>query len=102
GEGTRPYVVRGDSCAVLLDLAENPGIGRCRAADHDRITSGLGDHGAGVFRRADIAVADHGNFYRILDGGDPIPAGLAAVALLASASVRSEEHTSELQSPDHL
>ncbi len=90
GEGTRPYVVRGDSCAVLLDLAEDPRIRGCRAADHDRITSGLGYHSAGVFRRADIAVPDHRNLNRILDGGNPIPACLAAVSLLTGAGMQRD------------
>ncbi len=31
-----------------------------------------------------------GNFHRVFDGGDPVPTGLASVALLAGAGVESD------------
>src|ERR1700733_11001011 len=71
-------VIVGISGGVLFDLAEDPGIRWGGAADHDGVTSSLGDHGAGVFGAADIAVADDRNLHGIFYGGDPFPAGLAA------------------------
>src|SRR5580704_12535930 len=89
-DGGRRHKVILHRRAVLFDLAENPGIRRRHAADHDCIASSLRDHGAGVLRRADVAIADHRNLYRILDGGDPFPASLTAITHLASAGVQSD------------
>src|SRR5579872_172555 len=79
---------RSNCRAILLDLAEDPRIRRSAAADHDGVASGLRDHGAGVFGRTDVAVADDGNLHGVFDGGDPLPSSLAAVAHLASAGVK--------------
>src|ERR1700719_1622728 len=84
-ECVRPYVG-----AVLLDLAKDPGIRWGGAADHYRVTARLRDHGTGVFRRANVAVADHRNLYRILDGGNPLPSGLAAITLLTRARMQGD------------
>ncbi len=64
---------------VLRDLAKDPRVCRCRAPDHDRIATGLGDHRGGVFRRQNVAIADHRDAHRILHGGDVLPARLAGV-----------------------
>ena len=77
-------------CSVLGNLAEDPGIGSGGAADHDRVASGLRNHRAGVLGCADIAVADDRNFDRLLDGRDPLPARIAAIALLARAGVQGD------------
>src|SRR5579864_5127671 len=68
---------------VLLDLPEDPRIRRRCAPDHHRIASRLRDDGGGIFRRADVTVADDRYLHRLLDGCDPLPARVAAVALLA-------------------
>src|ERR1019366_1418564 len=65
-------VVRPGEC-VLLDLAEDPGIGGCGAADHDGVASRFGDHGGGVLGRPNVAVADDGNFSGVLEDSDPLP-----------------------------
>src|SRR5262249_45311326 len=95
----RPGMVRGDirrlsgQCqplAVLLNLAENPGIRGSAAADHYGMASCGCYHGTGIFGRADIAVSDDGNLDRVLHRPNPLPASIAAVALLASAGVESD------------
>src|SRR5262249_46382229 len=60
--------------SMLANLAEDPGIGCSRAADHHAVTACLGHHGDRVFRRANIAVADHWNLYRVFYRGNPLPA----------------------------
>src|SRR6185437_16735769 len=80
----------GVSFAILLDLAEDPWIRRCHAADHRCVAASLRNHGAGIFGRANVAVSDDGNFYGIFHRGDPFPAGLAAITLLAGAGVESD------------
>src|SRR5437879_8677879 len=62
---------------VLRDLAEDPGVRRCSAADHHGVAAGGVDHGGGVFGGADIAVADDRNADGVFHGGDVLPAGLA-------------------------
>ena len=49
----------------VCGLAEDPGIGGRGAADHHRITVGLRDHRDGVFRSADVFVADDRDADRI-------------------------------------
>src|SRR5947207_4415124 len=73
--------------AVLANLAEDPGIGSGGASNHHAIATGLRDHGGCVFRSTDITIADHRDLDRSLDGGDPFPAGVAAIALLAGAGM---------------
>src|ERR1035441_8010920 len=74
--------------SILLNLPKNPRIRRGHAADHHRIAAGLGDDGAGVFGRANVAIADHGNLDCLLDGGDPFPARVSAIALLTRPGVQ--------------
>src|SRR3984893_8227943 len=68
---------------VLLHLRKDPGIGGGCPADHDGVAAGLLHHALGVFRRIDVAIADHGNADGLLDRGDEVPVGLAGVALHA-------------------
>ncbi len=75
---------------VLLNLAEDPGIGTGAAADHDGVAVGFADHADGVFGRDDIAVADHGDLDGGFDFGDAGPIGLAGVALLAGAGMQGD------------
>src|SRR5579885_3326325 len=49
----------GAGSEILLNLAENPWIRRCGAADHHGIASGFAHHTDRVFGRDDIAIADH-------------------------------------------
>src|SRR3984957_10806804 len=74
-----------DSRAALLDLPEDPGIRGRGSSDHHRVATSLRDHGAGVLRRADIAIADDGDLHRVFDRGNPLPARVAAVTLLTRA-----------------
>src|SRR5947209_11525130 len=74
--------------AVLANLAEDPRIRRSSTADHDGVAPGLLHYGDRIFRRADITIADHRNGYGIFDRGNPLPAGIAALALLAPAGVQ--------------
>jgi len=53
----RRYVV-----CILLDLSEDPRICRSHSTDHYGVASGLGDDGAGIFGRANIAVPITGIF----------------------------------------
>ena len=73
---------------ILRDLAEDPRIRRSGAADHHSITVGLCHHGAGVFRHADVAIADHRNLHCLLDRANPVPARLTAVTLFACTGVQ--------------
>src|SRR5438309_10489840 len=66
---------------MLPNLAEYPWIRGSRASDHHSITPGLRHHGDGIFRRADIAVAHHGNLNGVLNSGNPVPARVAAISL---------------------
>jgi len=75
---------------ILLNLAKDPGIRRRRAADHDGVTTSLLDHTAGIFGSADIPVSDHRNLDRLLDCANPLPSRLAAIALLAGASMQGD------------
>src|SRR5581483_9406939 len=75
--------------AVLFDLPEDPRIAGSHPAYHDAIASGLCDHGASIFGRADVSVPDHRDLYRIFDGSDPFPTRSSAVTLFAGTSVES-------------
>ncbi len=85
GSETRPH-----TSGVLLNLPKNPRIRGGHPANHHGVASGLGDHGAGVFGRTNVAVADHRNLDRLLYGSDPFPASVSAVALLASTGVERD------------
>src|SRR5450759_1472890 len=43
----------GAGLEILLNLAEDPRIGRSGAADHDGVAAGFGGHSNGILRRAD-------------------------------------------------
>src|SRR5205807_3546968 len=88
-ECVRPYA-GGCSIYVLVDLAEDPRICWGHSADHYGVASGLGDYGAGIFGRTDVAIADHGNLHGLFSGCDPFPARVSAVALLAGAGVQGD------------
>src|SRR6185312_13104925 len=75
---------------VLSDLAEDPGIGGGGAADHNSVAASLVDEGGGVFGRAHVSVADNGDGNCVLYGGDPLPARLTGVALLAGAGMQGD------------
>src|SRR5215469_14866083 len=68
---------------VLIDLAKDPRIIGCGAADHDGIATGFANHPDSVFGSDDIAVSDDRDLYRGFDLGDAAPVRLAAIALLA-------------------
>jgi len=87
GGGRLQWARRSCHTHELFDLAEDPWIRWRHTSYHYGVAAGLGYYGAGVFGRADVAVADHGNLDGLLDGGDPFPAGVSAVALLAGAGV---------------
>src|SRR5215813_8997815 len=72
---------------VLANLAEDPRIGGRGAADHHCVASRLCDHGYRVFGRADIAVADYRDTNRVFHRGNPVPARVDAVSLLARAGM---------------
>src|SRR5205085_181640 len=74
--------------AILLNLSEDPGIRRRRSADHDGIAAGGRDHRARVFWRANVAIANDGNFDCIFDCRNPFPARVSAVTLLSRAGVQ--------------
>src|SRR5271154_6254508 len=46
---------------VLSDLAEDPRIRRCGAADHHGIATSFCDHAHGILRSANVAVSDYWN-----------------------------------------
>src|ERR1700680_4642267 len=83
------------SGGVLLHLPKNPGIGGGGAADHDGVAAGFADHALGVFGRVDVAIADDGNFHRLLHGGNDTPVGGACVALNARARMDSDAFDAE-------
>src|SRR5580693_424591 len=69
---------------VLPDLAENPGIRRSGPANHYSVATSFINHSHGVFRRQNIAIADHRD---AADGGLQLgntpPIRLPVIALLA-------------------
>src|SRR5271170_7223885 len=65
---------------VVGDLAEDPGIGGCGAADHDGVAIGFGDHAHGVLRSANVAIADDRNFYGGFYVTNHVPVSGAGVA----------------------
>ena len=72
---------------ILRHLAENPRVGSGGAADHHGVAAGNAYDALGIFWRIDVAVADDGDAYGLLDGGDEVPVGTAAVALGSGARV---------------
>ena len=84
----RRFVAAGGE--VIRNLAEDPGIGRRRAADHHRVAAGFLHHANRVLRRKDIAVADDRDLHRGLHFGDAGPIGMTAIALLARARVQRD------------
>src|SRR5579864_1585744 len=84
GEGARPDVAYAEPLAILLNLPEYPRICRRCSPYHDRVTPGFCDHRARIFRSANVTVANHRNFYRLLHRGNPLPARVSAISLLAS------------------
>src|SRR4051795_1537892 len=81
------HVRSSQSFAILLNLTEDPGIRGSGAADHYGIASSGGDHGARVFRTANVAIPNYRDFDRVFYSGDPLPASIATVALFARASM---------------
>ena len=75
---------------VLCDLAEDPRIRSGRSPDHHGVATGLRDHRARIFRRADVAVADDGNLDCVLNGSDPFPPRIAAISLFAGTRVQRD------------
>ena len=72
---------------VLQDLAEDPGIGGSRTADHQAVAAGLLVHANRIFRRENVAVADDGDLDGLLHLADQRPIGPAGVALRTGTSV---------------
>ena len=88
---------------VFRDLAKNPRIRRRGAANHHRIAMRLGHQRACIFRRANIAVPNHRNRHRLLDGANPFPPRLAGVALFAGARMqRHSIQSARLRQPRQL
>src|SRR5437762_2786944 len=54
----------------MRDLAEDPGPALRGTADHDRIGAGFHQHARRLLRRVDVAVGDHRNADRRLDGAN--------------------------------
>src|ERR1700722_901742 len=75
---------------VLLDLAEDPWIRWRHPANHHGITAGLRHDRKGILWRADIAIADHRNRYRLFHRCNPFPSGVSAIALLASTGMQRD------------
>src|SRR6202790_1863692 len=83
------------SRGVLLHLPKDPRIGGGGAADHDGIAAGFADHALGVLGRVNVAIADDGNFHRLLHGGNDTPVGSACVALQPRARMDSDAFDAE-------
>src|SRR5260370_7836873 len=61
--------------SILLHLAENPGICRCRTPNHYGVASGLANHLLRIPGSVDISIADHAHPHAFLSGpnNQPIP-----------------------------
>ena len=86
--GEQIAVAVADRNACNYCLAAHTALGR--AADHDGVGAGRGQHQFCLFRGRDVAIGNHGNADRGLDGGDRIVFGFAAVAVGAGASVQGQ------------
>ena len=75
---------------VLGNLAKDPWIRRCCAANHHGVAARGFDHRGCIFRRADVAVADDGQPDGVLHRRNPLPSGFAGVALLTRPSMQSD------------
>ncbi len=79
-----------------FDLTENPRIRGSRPPDHDGIASGFPNHAHRILRRANIAIADHGNPHRLLHRGDHLPVGAPAIPLHARPRMNRNRFDPEL------
>ena len=75
---------------VLSNLAEDPGVRRCGAADHDGIASCFGDHANGILWRANVTIADNRDAHSLFHIVDYAPIRCAAIALHASARMNGD------------
>src|SRR5205823_615026 len=71
-------------------LIEDPRLTEGAAGDHYCVATRFATHADGVFRRLDVAVADHGNRERLLHGRDLIPVRVTRVHLRACARVQRQ------------
>src|SRR5207253_11379694 len=51
--------------------------------------AGVAERSQGMLEEATVAAGDYRNVYEVVDGGGPLPAGVAAVPLFASAGGES-------------
>ena len=75
---------------VLSDLAEDPGVRRRGAADHDGIASGFGNHANGILWRANVTIANNRDAHGLFHIADYAPIRCAAIALHASARMNGD------------
>ena len=75
------------------EVAEEPRSPEAAPTDHHAVAAGLGEHGEGVVRLPDVAVAEDGDRRDVcLEGRDGIPTGRSAVELLGRAGVERDRH----------
>ena len=75
---------------VVLNVAKDPRVAECGAADHQSGAVGLLADADDIVCAADVAIADDGNCEFFSDFGDQRPIGFAAVALDFGATVNGE------------
>ena len=75
---------------VMLNVAKDPRVAECGAADHQAGAVGLFADTDHIVRAADVTIADDGDRELCGDFGDEWPVGVAAVALHFGATVNGE------------
>ena len=75
------------SFQIVTDFAEDPGTSLRAAADQQAVGAGVVEDGFGFFRGVDVAVGPDRDAEILLDSGDRVVLGLAAVFLVAGAAV---------------
>ena len=75
---------------------EEPRVAQRSTGDHDAVAAGALHHLHGVFRRVDVAVAQHRHLHRRLDLGDDVQVDARGVHLLPGAGVDGDEFSPRL------
>src|SRR5687768_1890607 len=81
GEARLDDGIRALASAVeqISRLIEDPRLAERSASDHDGVATRFAVHAHCVFRRLDVAVADHRNLERLRYRGDLVPVRMAGV-----------------------
>ena len=75
---------------IMADLPEDPRVSPGRSSDHHAGAAGLLQHPHSRFRTVHIAIADHGDGYRLANLTDDLPVGFSGIILFSCPPVNGD------------